>query len=130
MTAAERELTIQRLDATIGFAGLFARALAYSAIAALANQYDCGRAILTGILAGDLSSRLVALALEWSDSRLAVAAELLLLGLVFLCVRSWLWWPDDQAERAIVGLAGFGVFAGQVGGSLLTRLGPGDDGWS
>lgn len=130
MTAAERELTIRRLDAAIGFAGLFARTFAYSAIAALANQYDCGRAILTGIFAGDLLSRLVALGLEWRDSRLAVAAELLLLGLVFLCVRRWLWWPDDQAERAIVGLAGFGVFAGQVGGSLVTRLGPRDDGWT
>lgn len=130
MAAADQEITIQRIDAAIGFAGLFARVLAYSAVAALANQYDCGRAILTGIFAGDLLSRVVALGLEWRDSRVAVAAELLLLGIVFLCVRTWLWWPEDQAERAIVGLAGFGVFAGQVGGSLLTRLGPSDDGWS
>ena len=129
MTSTQ-SLTVQRVDAAVGYVALFARALAYAAIYAVADRYDCGRAILTGVLAGDIGSRLLSIAWEWRHGLLPVAAELLLLGIVFLFVRSQMDWPDDQALRAIVGLAAFGVGSVQIGGALFTRLGPSADGFA
>lgn len=128
MTSTDPGLTVQRVDAAIRFSGLFARALAYVALYAVVDNYDCGRAILTGVLVGDLGSRLLSLVWEWHDGLLPVVAELLLLGIITLCVRSQMVWPDDSALRAIAGLAAFGVFTVQIGGTMLTRLGPSDDG--
>ncbi len=48
----------------------------------------------------------------------------LMVGIVYLMVRSMIEWPDDPAMRAIMGLSAFGLFVGHVGGSLLTKLGP------
>lgn len=130
MSAADEIEISNRVDAAIGYTGLVLRALAYAFIAAVANHYDCGRALLTGVLAGDLLSRFFALALDWRDQWIPVASELILLGIVFLFVRSSLEWPADQAMRAILGLAAFGTFSAQAGGSLLTRLGAGENGFS
>ncbi len=124
MSANEIEIS-NRVDAAIGYTGLVLRALAYACLAGIANHYDCGRALLTGVLVGDLLSRLFALALDWRDQWIAVLSEVLLLGLVFLFVRSSMVWPDEQAMRAILGLAAFGTFSAQAGGTLLTRLGHG-----
>lgn len=117
-------LDVQQVDAAIRFGGLLLRALAYAAVYAIAGRYDCGAAILTGVLAGDLGSRLAALSWQWREEPLQSAAELALLGIVLLCVRSQMTWPDDQALRAIVGLTAFGVFTAQFGGTVLVRLGP------
>jgi hypothetical protein len=130
MAATDEIELCNRVDAVIGYSGLVLRALAYTFIAVIADQYDCGRALLTGVLAGDMLSRLFALALDWRDQWISVVSELILLGIVFLFVRSSLVWPDEQAMRAILGLAAFGTFSAQVGGSLLTRLGPGENGFS
>ena len=130
MTTTDGGLTVQRVDAAIRFGGLLVRALAYAAIYALADRYDCGRSILTGVLAGDIGSRLVSIAWEWRDGLLQFAAELVLLLLVFLFVRSQMVWPEDLALRAIVGLAAFGVFSMQLGGAVFTRLGPSENGFA
>lgn len=121
---------MRRVDAAITFGGMLARALAYAAVYLLAGNYDCGPAILTGVLAGDFGSRLVSIAWEWCDGLLLFTAELALLGLVFLCVRSQMVWPEDLALRAIVGLAAFGVFSVQIGGTVLTRLGASERGFA
>ena len=123
MTSTQHGLE-QRIDAAIGYGALLVRALAYAVLYATVDHYDCGRAMLTGVLAGDVLSRLVSIAWQWRDEPLQFCADLLLLGLVFLFVRAQMVWPDDQALRAIVGLAAFGVGSVQVGGTLLTRLGP------
>jgi len=123
MTSTQQGLEV-RIDAAIGYGALLVRALAYLALYATVDHYDCGRAMLTGALAGDVGSRLVSIAWQWRDEPLHFCAELLLLGVVFLFVRSQMVWPDDQALRAIVGLAAFGVGSVQIGGELLTRLGP------
>ena len=124
MSANDIEIS-NRVAAAIGYTGLVLRALAYACLAGIANHYDCGRALLTGVLVGDLLSRLFALALDWRDQWIAVLSELLLLGLVFPWGRSSMVWPDEQAMRAILGLAAFGTFSAQAGGTLLTRLGHG-----
>jgi hypothetical protein len=127
MTSTEQGLeqdVEQRVDAAIGYAALLVRALFYAGIWATVDHYDCGRAMLTGVLVGDIGSRLVSIAWEWRDGLLQVGAELLLLAIVFLFVRSQMVWPDDPAMRAIIGLAAFGVGSVQVGGQLLVRFGP------
>jgi hypothetical protein len=123
MTSTQQGLE-QRVDAAIGYGALLLRALAYAVLYAMVDHYDCGRAMLTGALVGDIGSRLVSIVWQWRDEPLHFCAELLLLGVVFLFVRSQMVWPDDQALRAIVGLAAFGVGSVQIGGELLTRLGP------
>ncbi len=130
MGTREEAVIGDRVDAALRIIGLLVRALAYAGIAALAERYDFGRAVLTGVLAGDLLSRLVALAWELRECWIAAAAELALLGLVYLFVRPWLVWPDDPAMRAIVGLACFGVLAGQLGATVFTRLEPHENGFA
>ena len=128
--ATDQELGLHRVDAAIHFTGLVVRAAIYAFCYAIADVYDCGRAVLTGLLVGDVAGNLLALLWEWRDGLLQAAAELALLGLVFLFVRSQLVWPDDLALRAILGLAAFGVFAAKIGGTLLTQLGPSQRGFA
>ncbi|MBM4059859.1 MAG: hypothetical protein FJ265_02025 [Planctomycetes bacterium] len=116
-----------RIDAAFRTVGLLLRAAAYGGFAVLASHYDCGRPILTGLLCGDVASRLVQLGWRWRDEWLPVAGELALLGLVALLVRPLLCWPEDPAMRGIATLAAIGAFVAGAGGSLCTRLGrPGD----
>lgn len=128
--ATDRELGLERVDAAIHFGALLARAAAYAFVYAIADVYDCGRAILTGVWLGDVIGHLVGLAWQWRDAALQVLAELALLGVVFLLVRSQLVWPEELPLRAILGLAAFGVFAARVGGSLFTQLGPSESGFA
>lgn len=128
--ATDDERTLERVDAAIHLGALLARAAAYAFVYAIADVYDCGRAILTGVWLGDVGGHLVSLCWQWRDAAAQVLAELALLGIVYLCVRSQLVWPDDLPLRAILGLAAFGVFASRLGGSLLTQLGPGERGFA
>lgn len=128
--ATDRELGLDHVDAAIHFGALLARAAAYALVWSVADLYDCGRAILTGVWLGDVVGNLIGLAWQWRDAAAQVVAELALLGLVFLFVRAQLVWPDELPLRAILGLAAFGVFSGRVGGSLLTQLGPSERGFA
>jgi len=128
--ATDGELGLDRVDAAIHLGALFARAAAYAFVYAIADVYDCGRAILTGVWLGDVVGHLIGLAWQWRDALVQVLAELALLGLVFLFVRSQLVWPDELPLRAILGLAAFGVFTTRVGGTLLTQLGPSERGFA
>lgn len=119
---SEQFVTYERVDAAVGVVGLLLRAAAYAAVGSVATHYDCGRAILTGVLVGDLAGSVAGL-VQRGHSALQALAELALLGIVLLWVRDDLVWPADQALRAIAGLAGLGVFAGRLGGSVLTRIG-------
>lgn len=102
------------------------RTAAYAGLVAFADRASCGAAVLTGLWLGDVAARVVAIAWQRLERLPAHGADLALLGLVWLCVRTRLEWPDDPSLRAIVGLAALGVFAGTTGGSLLNRLGPGE----
>lgn len=128
--ATDDERVLQRVDATLHLGALLARAAAYAFVYAIADVYDCGRAILTGIWLGDVVGHLVGLCWQWRDAAAQVLAELALLGVVYLCVRSQLVWPDELPLRAILGLCAFGCFASRVGGSLWTQLGPSERGFA
>lgn len=118
------QATIERVDTAIHVAGLLVRGAAYAIVGSMASSYSCGQAILTGLLLGDLSASVLRVCWQAHDNLAQPAAELALLGLIYLWARSELVWPDDQATRAIIGLAALGVFAARAGGSVLTRLGP------
>jgi hypothetical protein len=118
------------LDGVVDIAAVAVRALAYAGLAAFASNYDCGQALLAGLLAGDLAASLLATAWPGDGDRRQVAFELAVLGAAFLWVRHELVWPDDLAMRAILGLAAFGVFVGRAGSTLLTRLGPSENGFA
>jgi hypothetical protein len=117
------------IEHAVDLAALVLRALAYAGFAAFASRYDCGQAILTGVFAGDAAASVVATAWAARDRRQALG-ELAVLGLVFLWVRAGLVWPDDQAQRAILGLAAFGVFVGRAGTTVLSHLGPRENGFA
>jgi hypothetical protein len=128
--ATDRELGLERVDAAIHFGALLARGAAYAFVYSVADLYDCGRALLTGVWLGDVASQLVDLAWHGRDAAARALADLGLLGLVYLCVRSQLVWPAELPLRAILGLAAFGVFASRIGGTLWTQLGPGERGYA
>lgn len=126
----DRELGLDHVDTAIHFGALLLRAVAYAFVYAIADLYDCGQAILTGVWLGDVVGHLVGLCWQWRDGIAQVLAELALLGLVFLFVRSQLVWPEELPLRAILGLAAFGVFSARVGGTLFTQLGPSERGFA
>lgn len=112
------------VDATFHYGGIMVRAVGYLIVAAIADRYCFGQAILTGVLIGDLSGQLIKSIVRWHEGPLMQIGELLMIGIVYLFVRPMLGWPDDAALRAIIGLAAFGVLSGHIGGSVLMRLGP------
>ena len=108
--------------------GLLVRLAAYGAAAAFLAGYDCGQALLAGVLAGDLLASLARVGWTWHDGPAQALAELAVLAAIWLWVRDQLLWPDDPAQRALVGLAAFGVLVTRSGGEALVRLGPAHDG--
>ena len=128
--ATDEELGLHRVDAAIHGTGLLVRAAIYAFCYAAADSYDCGRVVLTGLLAGDLAGSLVGLAWLGRDGLRQAVAELALLAIVFLCARSQMVWPHELPLRAILGLAAFGVFAARVGSTLLTQFGPSERGFA
>ena len=118
------------IDTAFHVGGMLVRAVVYAARGAVASHYDCGRALLTGVLLGDVAATMLDLVWRgWARPRQA-AVEFAVVAVIFLCVRSTLVWPDEQAECAILGLAAFGVFAGRAGGTVLTHLGPRENGFA
>jgi hypothetical protein len=128
--ATDEELGVRCVDAAFHWTGLLVRAAIYTFFWSVADTYDCGRALLTGLLVGDIAGHLLALLWQWRDGMLQIAAEIALLGLVWLFVRTQTIWPDEPSLRAVLGLAAFGVFVGKVGGTLLTQLGPTERGFA
>jgi hypothetical protein len=127
MTEPRALLSHDAIDAAIDFGALALRAVAYAVLWAAASPFDCGRALLTGAVAGDLAATAVGLLLRRHHGIAPALAEGALLLLVMLWCRHQLAWPDEPALRALVGLAAFGVFAPRVGGSVWTRLGPSEN---
>lgn len=128
VTAADPIPTL-RLETGLYAAGVVLRGAAYALLATFASRYDCGQALLGGLLVGDLAAAALALAWRNLDAWRLALAEFAVLALVFCWVRTQLVWPDDPAQRAILGLAAFGVFAGRAGSTAWTRLGPSENGW-
>ncbi len=110
--------------------GVLLRGAVYALLATFASRYDCGQALLGGVVAGDLAASVLAAVWNWSSDRRAALVELAILAVAFLWVRAWLVWPEDPADRALFGLAAFGVFVARAGGTALTRIGSDHDGWS
>ncbi len=119
-----------RVDAAFHWMGLFVRAGVYAFVGSIAVHFDCGRAVLTGLLVGDFAGHLVSLAWQWRIGIANAVAELALLGLICLWARAQLVWPEELPLRAILGLCAFGVFASRIGGSLLTQPGPSERGFA
>jgi len=124
MTSLDESRGTGHIDAAFHYGGILLRAFGYMFLYAIAHNYDCGQAILTGVLFGDLLGQLVKMVWHWRNDVLTQIGELILLGVVWLLVRSMMVWPDDQALRAILGLAAFGVLSAQLGGAVLSRFGP------
>ncbi|MCA8964430.1 MAG: hypothetical protein H6838_02160 [Planctomycetes bacterium] len=121
MTAEFDDHALQNgIDTAFEYGGLLLRALGYAALYAVASNYDCGRPMLAGVLAGDLVSHVVLVFLRWHDSLLTIASELALTALVVLLVRDQLAWPAELPMRAIFGLAAFGACIGKFPGAFTT----------
>lgn len=129
MNARDEQLG-SHIDAAIDVASLLLRAGIYAVAALVAGHYDCGRALLTGLVVGDLAATALALAWQWRDAVMQSFAELALLALVFLFVRAQLEWPHEAPDRAILGLCALGVFAARAGRTVLTHLGPSENGFA
>lgn len=128
VTAADEPLPSHPIDVSLELASALLRVGAYAIFAGFANRYDCGTALLTGVLTGDLIASAVRGVWRWQDGFVPALSELLVLGAIWLCVRSELVWPDCPAQRAILGLAAFGVLVSRLGHTALTRLGPSEHG--
>ena len=125
----DQHVVDNRIDSAIQVSALLLRAAIYGVVGGFAGNYDCGQSILTGLLIGDLGASTLSLLWERRDHLAQLIAELAMIGIIYLWVRSDLVWPDDPAQRAIMGLAAFGVFTSRCGGSLLTRIGPSETGF-
>ncbi|MBL8754798.1 MAG: hypothetical protein JNK15_15950 [Planctomycetes bacterium] len=128
MTAVDDPLG-RSIDATFGLAGLLLRVGVYFVVGTLAQRHDCGPALLAGTLLGDFTATVVRAAWSFRTCAWQSAGELVVLAIVIACCRGALVVPECQAQRAILGLAAFGVFAGRFGKEALARLGRRDDGW-
>ncbi len=127
MTSLDETTRIdEQIDTAFHFGGLLIRCVGYLFVYAIAGRYDCGTAILTGVLLGDLAGQSLKVVWDWRRGLLNRLGDLFVIVIVFLMVRSSTTWPDDPAMRAILGLAAFGLLVGHVGGTALTRLGPSD----
>ena len=103
MTAEFDDHALQNgIDTAFEYGGLLLRALGYAALYAVASNYDCGRPMLAGVLAGDLVSHVVLVFLRWHDSLLTIASELALTALVVLLVRDQLAWPAEPTGTVAV----------------------------
>ncbi len=117
---------LDRTAAVANAGALVARGLLYAAAYVAADHYDCGRAILAGLLLGDAIGNLAAF-WTWRHAWPDLLGQALLLGLCWLCLHDRVGWPDDPAQRAVLGLTAFGVGVARLGGSLLSRMSdPGD----
>lgn len=126
MTSLDRTSEMDHVEAAFHYGGLVLRAVGYLVLFAIADNYDFGRALLTGVLAGDLLGQALKILTSWRHGLVSQVCELLFIGLVYLLTHHLMLWPNDAAMSAIAGLSALGVVSGHVGGSLLTRLGPTD----
>ncbi|MFY9345355.1 MAG: hypothetical protein WAT39_22885 [Planctomycetota bacterium] len=126
MTATDHAFAERVADGTLQTARLVVRLIVYGLLGAATHRYDCGQALLTGVLAGDLLASAARAVWQWQEGLRAAGAELAVLAIAWLWVRSDLVWPADQADRALLGLAAFGVLTARLGATALTRLGPSD----
>ncbi|HEX5052881.1 MAG TPA: hypothetical protein VFZ65_13985 [Planctomycetota bacterium] len=126
MAPSDEDLGLHHADAAFELGGLLLRAAVYTFVYSISGLYDCGRPLLTGLLVGDMGSQLVALAWQWRHGFARPLADLAVLGVVYLWVRSQLVWPDELSLRAVLGLAAFGVFTTRFARACLASLGPGE----
>jgi len=119
MTSFDEPAELQMTDAAFHYGGILFRAIGYLVLWGIAQNYDFGTALLTGVLAGDLIGQLARVARHLRDEPLVQLGEIAFLGLIYLFARPLLVWPEDSAMRAIVGLAAFGALIGHTGCILL-----------
>lgn len=114
------------IDAMLSGALLLARAGLYAVTALLAGDHEFGRALLAGIVIGDLAASAFALLWRECEHAALLFAELALLAIAYLWIRSRVPWPHEPPDQALLFLAAFGVFAARAGKDALTRIGPGE----
>lgn len=110
------------IDAAFEYGGLLLRALGYTLLYAVAANYECGKPMLAGVIAGDLFSHTLLLFARWHHGLATIAGELLMTALVAVLVREQLQLPEELPMRAIFGLAAFGACIGKFPGAF-THLG-------
>lgn len=110
------------IDAAFEYGGILLRALGYAFLYAVAANYDCGRPLLAGVVAGDLVSHVILLFVRWHHGMATLAGELLTTAIVALLVREHLVMPEELPMRAIFGLAAFGTIVGKFP-AAFTSLG-------
>lgn len=123
MTAADHALTDRLVDGAFGAVGLGARVLVYGLVGSFANRYGCGPALLTGALVGDFAGSVVRTIWVRNHGLGLVVIEWVVLVIAWLWLQDQLRWSADPADRALLGLAAFGVFAGRVGSAALQSTG-------
>ena len=114
----------RHFDAMLNAAALLLRAAFYAVVVLIAEPYDCGRALLGGIVLGDLAASAFALLCRQCENAAVMLAELALLAIAFVWVRSHVPWPHEPPDQALLFLAAFGVFAALAGRNVLLRIGP------
>ncbi|MFO1077257.1 MAG: hypothetical protein U1E73_05970 [Planctomycetota bacterium] len=113
---------LQRVDTALAVVAVLARVLGYAIVWAIGQHYEFGQAFLTGVLAGDFLGQAVRTVLDRDLGLLAQAGHLGVLGILALCVRSSLGWPEDPAMRAIVCLSLFGALVGHLSSTALREF--------
>ena len=121
---AHAEQISRSIDAMLSGAVMLLRAGFYVVFAMLADDFEFARALLAGIVVGDLAASAFAFAWKECEHAALMFAELALLGIAFLWIRSRVPWPTETPDQALLFLAAFGVFVARAGRNALTRLGP------
>jgi hypothetical protein len=128
MTRAFDHAAYDRIDRAIDAAIMVARVLGYVLVWWLAARHPIAAVVMGGMFVGDLIGRAVAVAIALVHGEPVGRA----LGEIGLVLGAWLLlggraaWPDDPAERALLGLAAFGMFAATTGRAFWTHLLPRD----
>jgi hypothetical protein len=117
------------IDVGVRLLGVLLRGAAYVLFARLVDGYDCGPALVLGAIVGDCAATALSIPWRWSEGRGQVLGEAVLLAITMAWLQATVVWPVDLAQRAILGLCAFGVFAIRTAGTALSRVGAREHGF-
>lgn len=117
------------IDIVVRLCGVLLRATVYVLLARFVGAYDCGPALVLGAVVGDCAATALSIPWRWADARCQVFGEAVLLAVTMAWLQANVVWPTDLAQRAILGLCAFGVFAARTAGTALSRIGAREHGF-